>query len=102
LINMKDESVLAKGNVERIGMPEPLLKHSPQGKDTIEIHGDFKDHVAAIKLVIETLVDKEYGVIKTMEEIIAVGHRVVHGGEHFSRSVLIDDQVMKAIEANIE
>jgi acetate kinase len=102
LIDMRDENVLAKGNVERIGMPKPLLKHTPQGQDSVEIHGDFKDHVSAIKKVIETLVDKKYGVINDMDEIIAVGHRVVHGGERFSSSVVIDDQVMKAIEANIE
>lgn len=102
LINMEDESVVAKGNVERIGMSEPLLTHTPQGKDTVEIHGDFNDHVAAIKKVIETLVDKQYGVIDSMDDIGAVGHRVVHGGERFSSSVVIDDEVMKAIEANIE
>ena len=102
LINMQDESVLAKGNVERIGLPEPLLKHTPQGKDAIEIPGDFKNHVEAIKKVIELLTDKEHGVIESMDEIAAVGHRVVHGGEQFSRSVVIDDEVMKAIEANIE
>ena len=102
LINMQDESVLAKGNVERIGLPEPLLKHTPQGKDAIEIPGDFKNHVEAIKKVIELLTDKEHGVIESMDEIAAVGHRVVHGGEQFSRSVVLDDEVMKAIEANIE
>lgn len=102
LINMKDESVLAKGNVERIGLPDPLLKHTPQGRDTVVIKGDYKDHVAAIKKVIEILTDKEYGVIESMDEIAAVGHRVVHGGEQFSSSVIIDDEVMKAIEANIE
>ncbi|HHZ12954.1 MAG: acetate/propionate family kinase [Caldicoprobacterales bacterium] len=102
LINMNDESVLAKGNVERIGLAEPLLKHTPQGRSPIEIHGDYKDHVAAIKKVIETLIHEDYGVIGSMDEIKAVGHRVVHGGERFSSSVLIDDEVMKAIEANIE
>ena len=83
LINMQDESVLAKGNVERIGLPEPLLKHTPQGKDAIEIPGDFKNHVEAIKKVIELLTDKEHGVIESMDEIAAVGHRVVHGGNNF-------------------
>ncbi|NLI59992.1 MAG: acetate kinase [Clostridiales bacterium] len=102
LINMNGESVLAKGNVERIGMPEPLLKHTVQDKETVEIHGDFKDHVAALKKVIETLVDEKLGVIGSMDEISAVGHRVVHGGERFSSSVIIDDEVMEAIEANIE
>jgi len=102
LINMNDESVLAKGNVERIGLSEPLLKHTPQGRSPIEIHGDYKDHVSAIKEVIGTLIHEDYGVIESMEEIKAVGHRVVHGGERFSSSVLIDDEVMKAIEANVE
>ena len=68
----------------------------------LEIPGDFKNHVEAIKKVIELLTDKEHGVIESMDEIAAVGHRVVHGGEQFSRSVVIDDEVMKAIEANIE
>ncbi|NLJ40981.1 MAG: acetate kinase [Clostridiales bacterium] len=102
LINMKDESVLAKGNLERIGMAEPLLKHTPQGGETIEIHGDFADHNAAIKQVIETLMDNEHGVLDSMEEIRAVGHRVVHGGEDFANSAIINDEVMEAIKANVE
>ncbi|HZJ82355.1 MAG TPA: acetate kinase [Clostridia bacterium] len=102
LINMKDESVLAKGNVDRIGISDSLLKHTPYDRDAVVIKGDFKDHVAGIKIVIEALLHKEYGVIESMDEIIAVGHRVVHGGEQFSTSVIINDEVMKAIEANIE
>lgn len=102
LINMKDESVLAKGNVERIGMANSLLKHTHYDKDPVVIPGDFNDHIDAVKIVIDSLLDKEYGVIESMNEIVAVGHRVVHGGEQFSTSVVIDDEVMKAIEANIE
>jgi len=102
LIDMEDESVLAKGNAERIGISNSLLKHTAAGKDTVEIKAEFKNHVDAIRMVIDTLVDAEHGVIKSMNEIGAVGHRVVHGGETFSRSVVIDDEVMKAIEANIE
>ena len=101
LIDMDDESVLAKGNAERIGIPNSLLKHTAKGKDTIEIKAEFANHVDAIKMVINTLIDPEHGVIKSMDEIGAVGHRIVHGGESFAASVVIDDEVMKAIEANI-
>jgi acetate kinase len=102
LIDMDDESVLAKGLAERIGIEGSLLQHTPAGKDKIEIPAEFKDHTDAIKMVIEALVSPEYGVIKDMSEIGAVGHRVVHGGEKFSESVLINDEVMEAIRANVE
>jgi len=102
LINMENESVLAKGNAERIGIPNSCLKHSPAGRDKVELKAEFKDHTDAIKMVIEALVHPEYGVISDMSEIGAVGHRVVHGGEEFSESVLIDDEVMKAIRKNVE
>jgi len=101
LIDMDDERILAKGNAERIGIPNSRLKHTADGKGTIEINAEFNNHVDALKMVINTLVDPEYGVIKSMDEIGAVGHRIVHGGESFAASVIIDDEVMKAIEANI-
>lgn len=102
LIDMDDESVLAKGLAERIGIEGSLLQHTPAGKDKIEIPAQFKDHTDAIKMVIDALVSPEHGVIKDMSEIGAVGHRVVHGGEKFSESVLIDEEVMEAIRANVE
>ena len=102
LINTEDESVLARGNAERIGIPGSCLKHEPAGKDRIELKAEFKDHTDAIKMVMDALLHPEYGVIKDMSEIGAVGHRVVHGGEKFSESVLIDDEVMGAIKENIE
>ncbi len=102
LIDMDGEKVLAKGNAERIGIPDSKLKHSPTGKDTVELDAQFSDHKDAIKMVIEALVHPEYGVIKDMSEISAVGHRVVHGGEDFSESVIIDDEVMAAIRKNVE
>jgi acetate kinase len=102
LINMEDESVLAKGNAERIGIEGSVLKHTPAGKDRVEISAEFKNHVDAIRMVIDALVHPEYGVIRDMSEIGAVGHRVVHGGEKFSESVLINDEVMDAIKQNIE
>src|SRR5690554_6532315 len=100
--NSEDESVLAKGNAERIGIPNSCLKHSPAGKEDVELEADFKDHTDAIKMVMDTLLHPEHGVIKDVSEIGAAGHRVVHGGEKFSESVLIDDEVMNAIRENIE
>ncbi|MFO7154769.1 MAG: acetate kinase [Caldicoprobacter oshimai] len=102
LIDMADETVLAKGNAERIGIDNSVLSHTPAGKEKVEIRTDIKDHVQAVRMVIDALVHPEYGVIKDMSEISAVGHRVVHGGEKFSGSVVIDDDVMEAIRANSE
>lgn len=98
LIDMKNESVMAKGLVERIGMQGAVLTHRPEGMDKIVIEHPMKDHKDAIKLVLDALVDQKHGVIKDMSEIAAVGHRVVHGGEKYSASVLINDEVMKALD----
>ena len=102
LINMDDLSVLAKGLCERIGIEASRLKHTPAGKDTVIIERDMKDHTDAINMVIAALTDKDHGVISDMSEIGAVGHRVVHGGEFFSDSVVIDENVKKTIEQCIE
>lgn len=102
LIDMADESVLAKGNAERIGIENSLLKHVPTGKDKVDLPAVFDTHKDAIKMVIEALVHPVYGVIRDMSEIIAVGHRVVHGGEEFSESAVINEEVMSAIRQNIE
>lgn len=102
LIDMNGEKVLAKGNAERIGLPDSCLKHTSAGKEQIELKAQFSNHADAIKMVIDSLIHPEYGVIKSMSEISAVGHRVVHGGEGFSKSVIIDDEVMEAIKANVE
>jgi len=100
LINTEDESVIAKGNVERIGIDNPLLTHKRPDCDPVKIEVDMKDHTEAVQLVIKALLDADHGVIESMEEIDAVGHRVVHGGESFASSVIIDDAVIKAIEGN--
>ncbi|MBP2642189.1 MAG: ackA [Firmicutes bacterium] len=102
LFNMTDESVLAKGLVERIGMEGSILTHKPTGKDKVELKADISNHSIAIKMVLEALADKVHGVISNMNEIIAVGHRVVHGGEKFSASVLITPEVLKGIEECVE
>ncbi|NLK20973.1 MAG: acetate kinase [Epulopiscium sp.] len=99
LINMKEEQVYAKGLCERIGIEGSRLKHTPEGKETIIKESPMPNHKEAVRLVIDALTDKEYGVIEGMDEISAVGHRVVHGGESFSESVIIDEEVIKAIEA---
>ncbi|WP_312521119.1 acetate kinase [Anaerospora sp.] len=102
LFNMSDESVLAKGLVERIGLEGAVLTHQPAGKDKVVITGDISNHSVGIKLVLEALTDANHGVIASMKEIVAVGHRVVHGGEKFADSVLITPDVMRALEECIE
>lgn len=98
LIDMTNEAVMAKGLVERIGIEGSILTHKPEGKDKAVIEVPMKDHKDAIKLVLDALVDKNHGVINSMNEISVVGHRVVHGGEKYTESVLITDEVMKALE----
>lgn len=97
LINMETEEVLAKGLVERIGIEGSILTQKVEGREKYVITTPMKDHKDAIRLVLEALVDKKNGVISDMSEISAVGHRVVHAGEKYSDSVLIDDSVMSAL-----
>lgn len=101
LLDMKGDDVydlLAKGLVERIGMEMGCLKHQAAGKEKLLREMPIADHTVAIKAVLEALLDKECGVLETLEDIEAVGHRVVHGGEAFFCSKLIDDQVISQIE----
>ena len=101
LLDMKGDDVydlLAKGLVERIGMEMGCLKHQAAGKEKLLREMPIADHTVAIKAVLEALLDKECGVLETLEDIEAVGHRVVHGGEAFFCSKLIDSQVISQIE----
>lgn len=98
VFDMTNESVLAKGLVDRVGIPGTTLEHKPAGKDEVVIKKDLPDHTEGMKLVLDVLVNPEYGCIKSMDEIGAVGHRVVHGGEDFAESVVIDDHVKKVIK----
>ena len=98
LIDMSTEESMVQGLVERIGIEGTILTQKVEGKDKYIINTNIKDHKDAIKLVLEALVDSIHGVIKSMDEISAVGHRVVHGGEKYSDSVLIDDEVLKSIK----
>lgn len=95
LIDMKNELSLAQGLVERIGIEGSALTQKVNGKDKFELKVAMKDHKDGISHVIDSLLDEDHGVIKDVSEIKAVGHRVVHGGEKYSKSVIIDDEVMK-------
>lgn len=97
LFDMGKEEVIAKGLCERIGIEGSRLKHGPKDKEMVIISEQMNNHGDAIRMVIDALVDSEHGVIDSMGEISAVGHRVVHGGEAFSGSVIIDEQVIEAI-----
>ncbi len=98
LIDSDTEDVLAKGLCERIGIDGSKLKHQPCGKEDVIFNDYMEDHTVAVKMVIDALLNPEYGVVKSASEINAVGHRVVHGGEYFASSVVITPEVKEAIE----
>ncbi len=98
LIDSDTEAVLAKGLCERIGIDGSVLTHTPAGKDKVTIETPMPNHTVAVKLVIDALTDANHGVVQSLDEINAVGHRVVHGGEKFASSVIINDEVLAAIE----
>jgi len=95
---MEDKSVIAKGLVERIGIEGSMLKHTPAGGEKVEISAVIPNHRIAVKMMLDALTNEKYGVIKSLEEISAVGHRVVHGAEKFSGSVRINDEVMAVLK----
>ena len=101
LIDMDTENVIAKGGVERIGIRGSLLKHKTDKGEKI-IEQDMPNHKIALKLVLDALVDPEYGAIRSMAEIDAVGHRMVHSAEDFDSSVLLTDDVMEKCRRNAE
>ena len=99
LWNMANNIVMAKGLVSRIGIENPLLEHQPDGCEKIKIEpSGIIDHTNAIELAIEAITDPNHGVIDNVNKIDAVGHRVVHGGEEFAESTIIDDKAHAAIE----
>lgn len=97
LIEIKANKVLAEGGIEKIGLPDAFIKFK-FGNEKIQEDLDINDHVGAIKSILDNLTSKEYGCIKDFKEIDAVGHRVVHGGEKFNKSVLINDEVIAKIK----
>ena len=98
LFNMENEKVLIKGVVERIGIDDAFLEFENEEGEEFKIESEIPDHSKGIELVIDSLLDDENGVLNSMNEIKAVGHRVVHGGEKFSNSTLINDEVIEQME----
>lgn len=101
LFDMTNEHVLAKGLVERIGLPGSILTHRA-GADKHIIEAELPNHERAIGLVLDAIIHPDYGVLKSMDEIAAIGHRVVHGGEDFTGSVAVTEDVVEALRQNIE
>lgn len=97
LIDMDNESVLAKGLCERIGIPGSKLTHKPAGKDKFELETEMKDHGKAVELVLDALSDRKHGVISSPDEIGAIGHRVLHGGKTLTKSCVVDAHVKEVI-----
>ena len=97
LIDMEGEKVLAKGNYEKIGMAGSFVTHKANG-EKYKYEREAKNHEEAISFVLEQFTDNEHGVISSLDEITAIGHRTVHGGEKFNKSVIIDDEVIEAIK----
>ena len=97
LIDMENEEVLAKGLCERIGIEGSNLSHKAAGKEELEVKKEMPNHTVAIKMVMDALVDPEYGVIKDTSEISAVGHRVLHAGTVYSDSIVVNEDVKKVI-----
>lgn len=102
LFDMDDQSVLAKGLAERIGIEGSILTHKPTGKENAVFEQPMKDHKDALKILMNALIDPVCGVIADMSEITAVGHRVVHAGEKFASSVKLTDEVVQALEDCIQ
>lgn len=101
VIDMEAQSntLLAKGLVERIGLPQGDLTHKPVGKDKFELHQSIPDHTTGISLVLQALTDPAHGVIRSLSEVKAVGHRVAHGGEFFPTSCLVTEEVKTKIRS---
>jgi acetate kinase len=103
LMDLTNEAdVLAKGLLDRVGLENSLLNHKPKGKEPFKHVQTVKDHITGINLIIEALTSPEHGVIKSTSEIDAVGHRVVHGGEKFSGSVIITQEIIDKMEECID
>ena len=99
LFDMESKSVLAKGGIEKIGLEGSFLKLTQPDGEKVTLTKDIPEHTTGVRFIINVLTGEEYGVIKSINEIDAVGHRMVHGGEKFSSSVLLTDEVMKDFEA---
>ena len=98
LYNWEKKEIIAKGIVERVTIGNSFCVHEVNNKEKITLKHDCPTHKEAIKLIVDTLIHPEYGAIKNLSDISAIGHRVVHGGEKFSKSVLINEEVLKTFK----
>ncbi len=101
LFNMENENVLAQGLFQRIGINNSYLEFN-NNQNKLIIKKEIPDHITAVKLLIDTLLSKDHGVLKSMEEIEAVGHRLVHGGEKYKQTVIINEEIIKQLEKTVE
>ncbi len=102
LFDMSNANIAAQGGIEKIGLPGSFLKFTQSNGEKIVLERDIPEHTVGIEFILETLVSKEYGCISSLEEISAVGHRVVHGGEEFNKSVVITDDVVEQVKKCID
>ena len=102
LFNIENEEVLAKGIIEKIGLEGSMIKNKRNDGDVVKLQENIADHQDGIKKVLDILVSKDHGSLGSLEEISAVGHRVVHGGETFNSSVMITDEVVAKMEECID
>lgn len=102
LLNMADNSTIASGAMEKIGLKGSFLNHKNEGQEKIKLEGEVLDHQVGIEYIIGVMIDSKIGCIKSLDEIDAVGHRVVHGGEEFNGSTIINDAVIKKMEECID
>jgi len=102
LFDMKSNEILAQGGIEKIGLKGSFLKFPLPNGDKVKLEGEILEHRSGIEYILGVLISEKYGVIKSLKEIDAVGHRVVHGGEKFNGSVFITDEVITEMEACIE
>lgn len=102
MISPRENSLLAKGLVERIGIEGGVISHRPTGKQRMELTTEIPTHTQGIDLIFKAITDPESGVIKSLDDIKAVGHRVAHGGDFFAESALVNDEVIRQIESLVE
>ena len=99
LFEMDTQSVLAQGGIEKIGLPGSFLKLTLPNGEKVILEKEIQEHTAGVEFILQTLTGAEYGALKSLDELDAVGHRMVHGGEKFSQSVLLNEEVLAAFEA---
>lgn len=102
LFEIDKKTIIAKGGVEKVGLKGSFIKHEKQDGNKVRFEGEILDHKTGVEYILGILISKKHGCIKDFSEIDAVGHRVVHGGEKFKKSILIDDEVINAVKELVD